>query len=61
MLALSPAEFGKLIAEKTEKWGSRAAKIKPEQCRSSPSQFSITLRSTNPVCAEVLETSDSKK
>jgi tripartite-type tricarboxylate transporter receptor subunit TctC len=32
VLALSPAEFGKLIAEETEKWGKviRAANIKPE-------------------------------
>ena len=32
LLPLSPAEFGKLIAEDTEKWGKviRAAKIKPE-------------------------------
>ena len=31
-LALSPAEFGKLIADETEKWGKviRAASIKPE-------------------------------
>jgi tripartite-type tricarboxylate transporter receptor subunit TctC len=31
-LALSPAEFGKLIAEETEKWGKviRAANIKPQ-------------------------------
>jgi tripartite-type tricarboxylate transporter receptor subunit TctC len=31
-LALSPAEFGKLIAEETEKWGKviRAANIKPD-------------------------------
>src|SRR5262245_3481531 len=31
-LALSPADFGKLIAEETEKWGKvvRAANIKPE-------------------------------
>jgi tripartite-type tricarboxylate transporter receptor subunit TctC len=32
VLALSPAEFGKLIADETEKWGRviRAANIKPE-------------------------------
>jgi tripartite-type tricarboxylate transporter receptor subunit TctC len=32
VLALSPADFGKLIAEDTEKWGKviRAANIKPE-------------------------------
>jgi tripartite-type tricarboxylate transporter receptor subunit TctC len=32
VLALSPAEFGKLIAEETEKWGKviRAANIKPD-------------------------------
>jgi tripartite-type tricarboxylate transporter receptor subunit TctC len=32
VLALSPAEFGKLIADETEKWGKviRAANIKPE-------------------------------
>ena len=32
LLALSPAEFGKLIAEETEKWGKviRAGNIKPE-------------------------------
>jgi len=32
VLALSPAEFGKLIAEETEKWGKviRAGNIKPE-------------------------------
>jgi tripartite-type tricarboxylate transporter receptor subunit TctC len=32
LLPLSPAEFGKLIAEDTEKWGKviRAANIKPE-------------------------------
>jgi tripartite-type tricarboxylate transporter receptor subunit TctC len=32
VLALSPVEFGKLIADETEKWGKviRAAKIKPE-------------------------------
>jgi hypothetical protein len=31
-LSLSPADFGKLIAEETEKWGKviRAANIKPE-------------------------------
>jgi len=31
-LALSPAEFGKLIAQDTEKWAKviRAANIKPE-------------------------------
>jgi tripartite-type tricarboxylate transporter receptor subunit TctC len=31
-LSLSPAAFGKLIAEETEKWGKviRAANIKPE-------------------------------
>jgi len=31
-LALSPADFGKLIAEETEKWAKviRAANIKPE-------------------------------
>ena len=31
-LALSPAEFGKLMADETEKWGKviRAANIKPE-------------------------------
>jgi tripartite-type tricarboxylate transporter receptor subunit TctC len=31
-LALSPADFGKLIADETEKWGKviRAANIKPE-------------------------------
>jgi tripartite-type tricarboxylate transporter receptor subunit TctC len=30
-LPLTPAEFGRLIAEETEKWGKviRAAKIKP--------------------------------
>jgi hypothetical protein len=32
VLALPPAEFGKLIADETEKWGKviRAANIKPE-------------------------------
>jgi tripartite-type tricarboxylate transporter receptor subunit TctC len=32
VLALSPADFAKLIAEETEKWGKviRAANIKPE-------------------------------
>src|SRR5262249_48196287 len=32
VLALSPADFGKLIADETEKWGKviRAANIKPE-------------------------------
>jgi tripartite-type tricarboxylate transporter receptor subunit TctC len=32
VLAGSPADFGKLIAEETEKWGNviRAANIKPE-------------------------------
>jgi tripartite-type tricarboxylate transporter receptor subunit TctC len=32
VLALSPAEFGKLIADETEKWGKviRAANIKPQ-------------------------------
>jgi hypothetical protein len=32
MLAGSPADFGKLVAEETEKWGKviRAANIKPE-------------------------------
>jgi tripartite-type tricarboxylate transporter receptor subunit TctC len=32
VLALSPAEFGKLIAEDTEKWGKvvKSAGIKPE-------------------------------
>ena len=32
VLTLSPADFGKLIAEDTEKWGKviRAANIKPE-------------------------------
>ena len=32
MLAGSPADFGKLIADETEKWGKviRAANIKPE-------------------------------
>jgi hypothetical protein len=32
VLALSPAEFGKLIADETEKWRKviRAANIKPE-------------------------------
>ena len=31
-LALAPAEFGKLLADETEKWGKviRAANIKPE-------------------------------
>ena len=31
-LAVSPADFGKLIADETEKWGKviRAANIKPE-------------------------------
>jgi hypothetical protein len=31
-LAASPADFGRLIAEETEKWGKviRAANIKPE-------------------------------
>jgi hypothetical protein len=31
VLALSPADFGKLIADDTEKWGKviRAAKIRP--------------------------------
>ena len=31
-LALSPAEFGKLIADETEKWGKviKSASIKPE-------------------------------
>jgi tripartite-type tricarboxylate transporter receptor subunit TctC len=31
-LALSPADFGKFIADQTEKWGNviRAANIKPE-------------------------------
>jgi len=33
VLALSPAEFGALIADETEKWGHviRAANLKPEQ------------------------------
>ena len=32
VLALSPADFGKFIADETEKWGKviRAANIKPE-------------------------------
>ena len=32
VLALSPADFGKLIADETEKWGKviRAANIKPD-------------------------------
>ena len=32
VLALSPADFGRLIADETEKWGKviRAANIKPE-------------------------------
>jgi tripartite-type tricarboxylate transporter receptor subunit TctC len=32
VLAVSPADFGKLIAEETEKWGKviRAANIKPD-------------------------------
>jgi hypothetical protein len=32
VLALSPADFGRLIAEETEKWGKvvRAANIKPD-------------------------------
>jgi hypothetical protein len=32
VLALSPANFGQLIADETEKWGNviRAANIKPE-------------------------------
>jgi tripartite-type tricarboxylate transporter receptor subunit TctC len=32
VLALSPADFGELIADETEKWGKviRAANIKPE-------------------------------
>jgi hypothetical protein len=32
LLALSPADFGKLIADEMEKWGKviRAANIKPE-------------------------------
>jgi len=32
VFALSPADFGKLLAEETEKWGKviRGAKIKPE-------------------------------
>ena len=32
VLALSPADFGKLMADETEKWGKviRAANIKPE-------------------------------
>ena len=32
VLALSPADFGKLVADETEKWGKviRAANIKPE-------------------------------
>jgi hypothetical protein len=30
MLALSHAEFGKFVAEETEKWVIRADKIKPE-------------------------------
>jgi len=32
VLALSPADFAKLIAEETEKWGKviRAANIKPQ-------------------------------
>jgi hypothetical protein len=31
VLAISPADFGKLIADETEKWGNvvRAANIKP--------------------------------
>src|SRR5262249_22583847 len=41
----SPADFGKLIADETEKWGKviRAANIKPE----GPGRHSITLRSAN--------------
>jgi hypothetical protein len=37
---MSPAEFGKLIASETEKWGKviRAANIKPE-CLSSPAEY----------------------
>jgi hypothetical protein len=32
VLALSPADFGKLLADETEKWGKviRAANVKPE-------------------------------
>jgi tripartite-type tricarboxylate transporter receptor subunit TctC len=32
VLALSPADFGKLIADETEKWGKviRAANVKPD-------------------------------
>jgi hypothetical protein len=32
MLAVAPAEFGRLVADETEKWGRviRAANIKPE-------------------------------
>jgi hypothetical protein len=32
VLALSPADFGKLLADETEKWGKviRAASVKPE-------------------------------
>ena len=32
LLALSPADFGRLIADETEKWGKvfRAANIKPQ-------------------------------
>ena len=32
MIASSPADFGKLIADETEKWGKvvRAANVKPE-------------------------------
>src|SRR5262249_49300344 len=46
VLAGSPADFGKLIAEETEKWGKviRAANIKAEEIRAP---HSITFRSAN--------------
>jgi hypothetical protein len=42
-LAGSPADFGRLIADETEKWGKviRAANIKPEWS-SIPARYSIT-------------------
>jgi tripartite-type tricarboxylate transporter receptor subunit TctC len=42
VLTGSPAEFGKFMAEETEKWCKviRAANIKPEQGQSSPRRYS---------------------
>src|SRR5262249_4789510 len=40
----SPAQFGKLIAEETEKWGNviRAANIKAERSARPPAKYSVT-------------------